>query len=248
MHKINHSFPIQPQKLSGNFISTWRNTIANVLTIDVTATKFEKKRRTYLVFGALALLTAIVGSLYYFNKFSTNSSDVKQLVRSLDFRTTCPFPSILRGVSDKVADICSNASPYKYICERNLGYLRSSMPQVNSSTLSSYLSMKAAQGIEITKDSIDPLGLFPVQREMSTKAIFGMIHSWIQGTFDPCKDMILTASGYVIDGHHRWAACNLLQRPMTILNIHDTVNHVLSELSHFQGAFTLPFGQVYPGK
>lgn len=192
-----------------------------------------------LVCGAVALGTiASVGLIAY--NLSFPQAD------ALEDSTTynqCTSPGYIKDLSKSIVDLCNESSPFKFLCEGNLGYARSVMPQVNSSTLELFLSEKASQGISIAEESVNPISLIPAQSEMSVKSISGMIGSWVQGAWDPCKERILSAGGYVIDGHHRWAACSLLNRAMTILNIQDSAQNILSELSTFRGVFNLALGQ-----
>ncbi len=181
-----------------------------------------------LAWGALALGTiAAVGAICYSTSFPEAEAG-----------GMCTSSSYLKGLSESTVDLCSDSSPYNSMCIGNLGFTRSMMPQLNTSTLEMYLAEKAW-----VKELVDPSNLTPVQSEMSMPSIAGMIGSWMKGVWDPCQSPILSADGYVIDGHHRWAACALLDRPMTILNIQDTAQNVLSELANFNGVFSLALGQ-----
>jgi len=197
----------------------------------------------YLAYGALALGTAaVVGGLCYY-AFSSTPETQEPTAAPPYFDATCISPGHLETLGKQVTDLCSSLSPFRALCEGNLGIPRSMMPQVNSSVLQHDLAEKTAQGLECIERIIDPTELTPVQSELFVPAISGMIGSWMRNTWDPCKERIISAAGYVIDGHHRWAACTLLQRPMTILDIQDTAQNVLAELNHLQGVFHLTMGQ-----
>lgn len=183
-----------------------------------------------LAWGTLALGTiAAVGALCYTMSFP-GAEGADPSPRMIDQLTRTP-------------NLCDDASSFSSLCEDNLGYARIQMPQLNSTTLAQFLGEIRAQGISTAEEIVDPSFLTPVQGELGGENIAGMISSWMKGVWDPCKDRILSADGYVIDGHHRWAACTLLDRPMKILNIHDTAQNILSGLSTFRGVFNLALGQ-----
>ncbi len=199
-----------------------------------------------LAWNAVAIGTILaVGALCYYTTFSgandqetCNPEDEISLINS-----ECVSATYIKALSKNIADICSETSPFQAMCNGNLGFARSEMPQVNSSVLEDYLSKKVSEGIAMAEEIVDPSSLIPAQSEMSPKSIAGMMEAWTLDIWDPCKDRILSAGGYVIDGHHRWAACTLLNRPMTILNIHESARTILSELSNFRGVFSLALGQ-----
>ncbi len=181
-----------------------------------------------LAWGALALGTiASVAAICYSTTFP-----------GADAQGMCTSPKYLHEFSKDEVDLCSEISPVHSLCMGNLGIPRLEMPQLNSTTLEMYLAEKAW-----VKELVNPSNLIPAQIEMHTPTIASMMDEFIHGIWDPCKNRILTAGGYVIDGHHRWAACTLLDRTMEILNIQDTAQNVLSELANFQGVYHLAMGE-----
>lgn len=212
-----------------------------------TASSWMPSTKT-LAWSAAAAATIIAGlGLWYYSSMSGNESQ-----ESLDSPCAepsskyniCPSLSYLQSVAQSVADICGSNLPFSSICKGNLGLQRSQMPQLNGDTLSSYLAQKAAEGIAMSEKMIDPSTLTPAQNQLGMQNIAGMIDSFAKGTWDPCKERILSAGGYVIDGHHRWAACTLLDREMTILDINAPAETILSELSNYKGVFTLALGEA----
>jgi hypothetical protein len=89
-----------------------------------------------------------------------------------------------------------------------LGIARKDMPQVPSDRRDEFLSDLAKGGTKTTKDSIDPKILKPVQKEVSGSRSGAIYEKYkASGGVVPDEQRILISSdGYVIDGHHTWAA------------------------------------------
>lgn len=84
---------------------------------------------------------------------------------------------------------------------------RADMPQITSSRMPDYLSDLRARGVSVKTTTADPTKLKPVQRNISARKTNQMRQSVrtnernING-----KPTLISSDGYVIDGHHRWAA------------------------------------------
>jgi hypothetical protein len=150
----------------------------------------------------------------------------------------CPSQRLLHRVSEYSIDICGPNSALNIICEQNLGIPRNQMPQLNPTTLSAFVDFKRSQGIEVTTGYVEPRSLTPIQKEMNSGKIAEMMKSAITGSWDPCASPTLIADNSVIDGHHRWATCVLLNRPFNAIRVHDTAVNVLADLRHFPGVFS----------
>lgn len=88
-----------------------------------------------------------------------------------------------------------------------LGIARKDMPQVPSERRDEFLSDLAKSGTKTTKGSIDPKTLKPVQKEVSgsrSGAIFERYKA--EGSIPDEQRILVSSDGYVIDGHHTWAA------------------------------------------
>jgi hypothetical protein len=113
------------------------------------------------------------------------------------------------------------------LCRGNLGLARIEMPVLEGRFLTDFLK-RLVQGnldlddIQPTKDwlmgaggdkvsvrkTIEPAAkLKATQREINADKAEGMADKARAGTFDPGKEPVLmSADGYILDGHHRWAA------------------------------------------
>jgi hypothetical protein len=90
----------------------------------------------------------------------------------------------------------------------NLGIMRDQMPQVPSGAKDEFLSEMKQRGIGVTREDISPQKLHPIQAEISASKT-GMILRDLKERGHKKGDgarIVVSSDGYVIDGHHRWAA------------------------------------------
>lgn len=91
--------------------------------------------------------------------------------------------------------------------DEGLGIARKDMPQVPSERRDEFLSDLSKSGTKMTKESIDPRTLKPVQKEVSGSRSGAIYERYKAGGSIPEEQRILISSdGFVIDGHHTWAA------------------------------------------
>lgn len=180
------------------------------------------------------------------NQLIPNGSIIARAASKLSFLSgmasignICRMPQYLMSIcstngSPPSQDLCQD-SDFNNICEGNLGKTRLEMPQLSGSD---FLRKKEAQGIRVERRSIPASELTPVQRELNREKVAGLVASIGQKpTYNPCKKAIVVASSqdkdgknYVIDGHHRYAACRLVGGDQEIIAVHDRVENILSEL------------------
>jgi hypothetical protein len=90
----------------------------------------------------------------------------------------------------------------------NLGIMRDQMPQVPSGAKDEFLSEMEQRGIGVTREDVSPQKLHPIQAEISASKT-GMILRDLNQNGHKKGDgarIVVSSDGYVIDGHHRWAA------------------------------------------
>lgn len=137
---------------------------------------------------------------------------------------------------------------YAHMCENNFGIPRKEMPQIEGGVKGDFLNFLKNQtetGLNVVRTVIKAPDLTPIQNEMNTGKILGMVKDYKAGKFDPCKEEILVIVddkggngepvNYVLDGHHRYAACYLLDRQMNVIAIVDQVKKVLNSALSFPG-------------
>lgn len=104
----------------------------------------------------------------------------------------------------QAADICKITPP---ICHGNLGIERKDMPQLPDDVVPGFLKTFQDKGIKVTKDSMKVGQLKATQKEINADKVMGMAQAKKEGKYDPGKQpIIVSRDGYVLDGHHRWAA------------------------------------------
>jgi len=147
-----------------------------------------------------------------------------------------------QGISD-AADLCKDKPS---VCAGNLGILREDMPQfdaeANPDVVEEYLQEFRDEGVKVTSGTTMKVGkLKATQQEIKTSKSYGMAESrkkWEEsmaagnhGMYDsggkfgmtdwhPAKDaVVVSADGYILDGHHRWAAM-MIANPNASMPVH----------------------------
>lgn len=91
--------------------------------------------------------------------------------------------------------------------DEGMGIARKDMPQIPSERRGEFLGDLEKSGIKTTKESVDGRTLKPIQKEVSgsrSGAIY-MKHKE-SGKIPDGERILVSSDGYVIDGHHTWAA------------------------------------------
>jgi len=127
---------------------------------------------------------------------------------------------------EAAADICKMTPP---VCEGNLGIERKDMPQfdeeANPNVIQEYLDSFRKQGVKVTDKRMAVGQLKATQKEINAEKVKGMVeahekHLKGEGKWSPGKGAIVVSSdGYVLDGHHRWAAL-LDHDPANEMHVH----------------------------
>lgn len=84
---------------------------------------------------------------------------------------------------------------------------RIDMPQIPKTHRDKFFAELEADGVTVKAERVDPTRMKPTQREMDAVNIAGMAKGMRGGTFKEGKHTLIASSdGYILDGHHRWAA------------------------------------------
>lgn len=179
------------------------------------------------------------GVLYYMRYFSPpDASETQTLAQN----TTGIPPQM-----ELPMNICT-IPEYAELCKGNLGIARVDMPQILGDVQKYFLGNYSSQGIEVLHTTMPATGLTPIQGEMNTQKIFSMMEAHRAHRFNVCEEPILVTGGdidpttgdpiyFVADGHHRFAACNLLDLPMEVVVIKELATKVLTDALNFPGVF-----------
>lgn len=84
-----------------------------------------------------------------------------------------------------------------------LGIARADMPQVPKPHRAAFLN---SLGVGHREESVDPRTIKPTQREMDAVSVAKLARKMRHGEFQGGHPTLVSSDGYVLDGHHRWAA------------------------------------------
>lgn len=91
-----------------------------------------------------------------------------------------------------------------------LGIAREDMPQIPKTHRDKFFDEQRARGVSVTVERVDPLSMKPTQREMDAVNVAGMVKGMRDGSFvEGSHTLIASSDGYILDGHHRWAAASV---------------------------------------
>jgi N12 class adenine-specific DNA methylase len=109
-----------------------------------------------------------------------------------------------------------------------LGIPRSEMPQVRMSDRGAMVNFLKARGISHEITEVDPTTLRPSQAEFSrAKTLKAM------GATGDTATALVSADGYVIDGHHRWLAQHVKGEPLRVLRFDAPAQELLQAIHDF---------------
>ena len=89
-----------------------------------------------------------------------------------------------------------------------MGIARKDMPQIPSRERDRFLSeIEKTDGVTFDKEKVDPTTLKPIQKEISGSRAGAIYNKFAEDGGIPKNERILISSdGFVVDGHHTWAA------------------------------------------
>jgi predicted ABC-type ATPase len=91
--------------------------------------------------------------------------------------------------------------------DEGMGIARKDMPQIDKDLRPEFLDDLEKDGITSEKEKVDPKTLKPVQKEVSGSRAGAIYNKYREEGKIPKQDRILISKdGFVIDGHHTWAA------------------------------------------
>lgn len=91
--------------------------------------------------------------------------------------------------------------------DEGMGIARKDMPQIDAKLRPQFLSDLADKGIKTTEEDIDPKTLKPIQKEISGSRSGAIYNAYREkGEIPDQQRILISKDGYVIDGHHTWAA------------------------------------------
>ena len=92
--------------------------------------------------------------------------------------------------------------------DEGMGIARSDMPQIPTSARDKFLAdIEKDNGITFEKEKVDPTTLKPIQKEVSGSRAGAIYEKFAEkGKIPKDERILISKDGYVVDGHHTWAA------------------------------------------
>lgn len=119
--------------------------------------------------------------------------------------------------------------------KEGLGIKRDDMPQIEEKYYDEYFKYLKKNGINITKDTVDPDDLKPTQSNFSKPGIERSIEKFVEvlkGKRE-LKPIIVSSDNRVIDGHHRWLAHKSIGMKIPILKANVSAKKLLDVTHEF---------------
>lgn len=109
------------------------------------------------------------------------------------------------------------------------------MPQIESQYIPDYVADLRRRGVKVEEKPIDPTGLKASQSQLDAQKAGGIKNA---GKFrvPPGDPIIVTSDGYVVDGHHRWAAAYAANESVPAIVIHMPIRQGLSDATAYMNA------------
>ena len=109
---------------------------------------------------------------------------------------------------------------------------RLSMPQIVAKKLPAFLKELREDGTKVKRATVDPKTLKPTQNKLDTAKV-----DKLKKLPEALKKPILVSKdGFILDGHHRWAANKALKRQQPVIQVQLDRDDLLEEARDFDGA------------
>ena len=117
----------------------------------------------------------------------------------------------------------------------NLGIPRRDMPQIPTAQVPAFFQYLQQEGVTVVKGSTTVGSLKPTQQEINPQKVADMMG---QQRDKLAKPVIISSDGYLLDGHHRWAALFQLDPRGSIptIKVNCPIQQLLKLARGFQGA------------
>jgi hypothetical protein len=107
---------------------------------------------------------------------------------------------------------------------------RHNMPQVDSHHLEDMLQWIGDKGISVSRGSIDPKQLIPMQ-DINPKSVSSIVRRKPKEALE--KPILISGDNHLLDGHHRWKASIELNRKVKFIRIHLPAMKALNALKKY---------------
>ena len=122
------------------------------------------------------------------------------------------------------------------LCRGNLGIPRREMPQIRATTVKAFVQYAEDNGVKVRKTKKRVRDLHATQREINGDVVEGLVHVGLQALLDD-RPMLASEDGYILDGHHRWAALLTMdpEQDIDLLEVQAPVRETLALARSFPG-------------
>jgi hypothetical protein len=121
-------------------------------------------------------------------------------------------------------------------------------PEKKKTILQQMLDSLSKEGIQTSRVKKVPVGkLKATQKEIKAAKAFGMADSHLKGDFDDIdQKIVVSRDGYILDGHHRWAALLTIdpKRKIKVKVIDMNMDNLLKKAMSTPGVYKANFKGV----
>jgi len=143
--------------------------------------------------------------------------------------------TLIEGL-ERSEDVCEIKPP---ACAGNLGFTRKTMPQISAEVMPRFLAHLADMNVKVEPAKVEAGSLRPSQGEINATKTLGMARAYRDGKFPglAADPILVTADGYVADGHHRWSAALAVSPKfkMPVYRAYMPIRELLREANDFEG-------------
>jgi hypothetical protein len=122
-----------------------------------------------------------------------------------------------------------------------LGVPRAEMPQVFAEHRGALIGYLKGQGVESQSAEVNATDLKPTQAEFSVEKVRKAMDRKGGG-----RSILVSADGYVVDGHHQWLAKRQAAQPVKVLQLQAPIAQLLPMVRSFPSARTAEGAQTDP--
>jgi ParB-like chromosome segregation protein Spo0J len=105
------------------------------------------------------------------------------------------------------------------------------MPQIPGHAQSEFLDHLKAQGVTHKREQIDPRSVQATQNQLNPTKVMRAVQGLRSGSLK--KGAVVSSDNKIIDGHHQWAAVQVLGRRLDVVRINAPASRVMAEANRF---------------
>ena len=122
------------------------------------------------------------------------------------------------------------------LCRGNLGIPRREMPQIRAHAIKAFVLYAEESGVQVRSTSRRVRDLRATQREINGAVVEDLAREGLYALLRE-RPMLASEDGYILDGHHRWAALLTVDpdQEVDLLEVQAPVREVLALARAFPG-------------